>query len=507
MLRPVSGANSRDRLVPFSSKLAFGVGQFAEGLKNNAFALVVLFYYNQVLELPGTLAGLALMIALLFDAVTDPLAGSLSDNWRSRLGRRHPFMYASAVPLGLAFTGLLWPPGDAESLGKWGLFAWLTLFAILTRGAMTLYHVPHLALGAEMTENYNERNRIVAFRQFFSALGIAAVQIIGFGYFFHEDRGGRTAVENYAPFAMTLAVLMVLTIWYSAWGTQKEVPHLSAPARRPRRNVAMRLVLDVWTGFSNRSFRWLFSGVLIVFVMAGVNSALDMYMYQYFWELTAFGMLALGLGTVAGLLLGVFVAVPLLRHADKRFGLLLGTAVWAVCQVLPVVLRLEDWLPANGTPALLLALLLFKFVQGVILQLAFVAFGSMMADVADEHEYESGVRQEGIFFGAVAFSAKATSGFGTFLGGLGLDFISWPRGADVQSAADVPAETLLNLGLFYGPVVAGFAVVSLWCYTHYSLSRARHAQILAALAARRNAPPDSAAPEGRRAAAGGGTTA
>ena len=507
MLRPVSGANSRDRLVPFSSKLAFGVGQFAEGLKNTAFSLFVLFYYNQVLELPGTLAGLALMIALLFDAVTDPLAGSLSDNWRSRMGRRHPFMYASAVPLALAFTGLLWPPGDVESLGKWGLFAWLTLFAILTRGAMTLYHVPHLALGAEMTENYNERNRIVAFRQFFSALGVAAVQIIGFGYFFHEDRGGRTVVENYAPFAMTLAALMVLTIWYSAKGTQKEVPHLSAPARRPRRSVAVRLVLDVWAGFSNRSFRWLFAGVLVVFVMAGVNSALDLYMYQYFWELTGFGMLALGLGAVAGLLLGVFVAVPLLRRADKRFSLMLGTAAWAVCQVLPVVLRLEDWLPANGTAALLLALLLFKFVQGVILQLAFVAFGSMMADVADEHELESGVRQEGIFFGAVAFSAKATSGFGTFLGGLGLDFIGWPRGADVQSAADVPAETLLNLGLFYGPVVAGFAVVSLWCYTHYSLSRARHVQILAALAARRNAAPDSAAPEGRRAAAAGGTTA
>ena len=487
MLRPMSAANARDRLVPFSSKLAFGVGQFAEGLKNTAFGLVVLFYYNQVLELPGTLAGLALMIALLFDAVTDPVAGSLSDNWRSRLGRRHPFMYASAVPLALAFTGLLWPPGDAESLGNWGLFAWLTAFAILTRGAMTLYHVPHLALGAEMTENYNERNRIVAFRQFFSALGVAAVQVIAFGYFFHEDRGGRTAVENYAPFAATLAVLMVLTIWYSAWGTQKEVPHLSAPARRPRRNMATRLLLDVWAGFSNRSFRWLFVGVLIVFVMAGVNSALDLYMSQYFWELTAFEMMGVGLGGVAGLLLGVFVAVPLLRYANKRFGLLLGTAVWAICQVLPVALRLVDWLPPNGTAELLLALLLFKFAQGMILQLAFVAFGSMMADVADEHEYESGVRQEGIFFGAVAFSAKATSGFGTLLGGLGLDFIGWPRGADVQSAADVPAQTLLDLGLFYGPVVAGFAVISLWCYTHYDLSRSRHAQIVEALTARRNA--------------------
>ena len=485
----MSATNARNRLVPFSSKLAFGVGQFAEGLKNTAFSLFLLFYYSQVLELPATSAGLALMIALLFDAVTDPLAGSLSDNWHSRLGRRHPFMYASALPLAVAFTGLLWPPGDVHSLGELGLFAWLTVFAILTRGAMTLYHVPHLALGAEMTENYNERNRIVAFRQFFSALGFAAVQVIGFGYFFHEDRGGRTAIENYAPFAVTLAVLMVLTIWYSAWGTQKEVPHLSAPAPKAKRNVVVQLGLDMWAGFSNRSFRWLFAGVLVVFIMAGVNSALDLFMYQYFWELTAAEMMVLGLGTVFGLLVGVFIAVPLLQRTDKRFGVVVGTAAWAICQVLPVVLRLVDWLPANGTTTLLSALLLFKFVQGVILQLAYVAFGSMMADVADEHEYETGVRQEGIFFGAVAFSAKATSGFGTFLGGVGLDLISWPRGTEIQSAADVPAETLLHLGLFYGPVVAGFAVVSIWCYTHYDLSRARHAQIVEVLTARRQAAP------------------
>ena len=476
---------SRDRLVPFSSKLAFGVGQFAEGLKNTAFAIFVLFYYNQVLELPGTLAGLALMIALLFDAVTDPLAGSLSDNWKSRLGRRHPFMYASAVPLALAFVGLLWPPGNVETLGEWGLFAWLTVFAILTRGAMTLYHVPHLALGAEMTENYNERNRIVAFRQFFAAIGVAAVSIIGFGYFFTEERGGRTEIANYAPFAIVLGVLMVATIWYSAVGTQKEVRHLSEPAPKPKRNVLAQLGLDLVAGFSNRSFVWLFLGVLVVYVMAGVNSALDLYMYQYFWELASQEMLWLNMGTVLGLLLGVFLVVPLLRSAGKRSGVILGTAVWAVCQVFPVVLRLLGWLPENGEDALFSILFVFKFVQGLILQLAFVAFGSMMADVADEHEYEAGVRQEGIFFGAVAFSAKATSGFGTFLGGLGLDLIEWPRGAEIQTAADVPAETLVHLGLFYGPIVAGFSIVSIWCYTHYGLTRERHARIVEELNERR----------------------
>ena len=525
--RRVSATNSRNRLVPFSSKLAFGVGQFAEGLKNTAFALFVLFYYNQVLELPGTLAGLALMIALLFDAVTDPLAGSLSDNWKSRLGRRHPFMYASAVPLALAFTGLLWPPGDIETLGEWGLsvwpgvvgetgssapaggvetfgrwilFGWLTLFAILARGAMTLYHVPHLALGAEMTENYNERNRIVAYRQFFAAAGVATVSIVGFGYFFTEARGGRTEVGNYAPFAITLGVLMVATIWCSAAGTQKEVRHLSVPAPKPKRNVFAQLAMDLVAGFSNVSFRWLFLGVLVVYVMAGVNSALDLYMFQYFWELTGNEMLWLNMGSVAGLLVGVFLVVPLLRFTGKRSGVILGTAVWATCQVIPVVLRLLEWLPDNGVGSLFYILFAFKFVQGVILQVAFVAFGSMMADVADEHEYETGVRQEGIFFGAVAFSAKATSGFGTFLGGMGLDIIDWPVGAHIRTAADVPAETLVHLGLFYGPIVAGFSIVSMWCYTHYHLSRERHAEIVAVLDTRRRQSP----PAAPALAAGGG---
>jgi Na+/melibiose symporter-like transporter len=473
---------SSDRIVPFSSKLAFGVGQFAEGLKNTGFGLFILFYYNQVLGLSGTLAGFALFIALMFDAVTDPLAGSLSDNWKSKLGRRHPFMYASAVPLALGFYGLFSPP---DSLGDWGLFAWLTVFAIVTRGAMTLYHVPHLALGAEMTENYQERTRIVAFRQFFGTSGGAMASIVGLGYFFSDANGGRLAVENYSPYAMTLGVLMVVTIWWSAWGTQKEIPHLSTPPDKPPMNPLRQMGLDAREAFGNVSFRWLFFGVLIVFIMAGVNGALDLYMLQYFWELTGFQMLYLQIASVIGLLLGVFFAAPLHHYTSKRFGVLLGTGAWAVFQVIPVVCRLLDWFPDNGTGGLVYTLIGVKFVQGLILQQAFISFGSMMADITDEHEYETGDRQEGIFFGAISFSSKATSGFGNFIGGIGLDIISWPRGADIETAADIPPDTLVNLGLMYGPVVAAFAVVSVWCYSHYKLTKQRHAEILEQLNIRR----------------------
>ncbi|MDH5737357.1 MAG: MFS transporter [Gammaproteobacteria bacterium] len=470
------------RAIPFSSKFAFGVGQFAEGLKSTGFGLFILFYYNQILGLSGTLAGMALFIALLFDAITDPLAGSLSDNWRSRWGRRHPFMYASAIPLALAFLGLFSPP---EGLGEMGLFIWLTLFAVLTRGAMTLYHVPHLALGAEMTEDFHERTRIVAYRQFFGTFGSLAAAVIGLQIFFSDAAGGRLAIENYPPYAITLGILMVVTIWYSAWGTQKEVPYLAVPAQKPKRNIFVQLWLEISEAARNQSFRWLFFGVLIVFIMSGVNGALDLYMYQYFWELTGQQMTLLLLASTGGLMLGVFLTATLHRYTSKLFGVLLGTAVWAFLQLLPVVLRLLEWFPLNHTTELVSVLFVIKLIQGIILQQAFISFGSMMADVADEHEYEFGVRQEGIFFGAIAFSAKATSGFGNFLGGLGLDLINWPRGTAIQKAADVPAETLVHLGLLYGPVVAAFSVISLWCYSHYKLTRERHNFILGELHLRR----------------------
>ena len=368
---PMSQQNvSNDRLVPFSSKFAFGIGQYAEGLKNTAFSLFILFYYNQVLGLSGTLAGAALFIALLFDAVTDPLAGSLSDNWKSKWGRRHPFMYASAVPLALAFVGLFSPP---EDMGQVALFVWLTVFAILTRGAMTLYHVPHLALGAELTENFAERTRIVAYRQFFGTFGSASAVVIGLGYFFADANGGRLTVENYMPYAITLALLMVVTIWYSAYGTQKEIPHLAEPTQKSESGIAKRLLQEAKEAFTNRSFRWLFFGVLIVFVMSGVNNALDLYMFQYFWELTGAQMLYLQVSLMVGLMLGVFITSTLHRYTDKKFGVILGTGAWAVIQVLPVIFRLMDLFPENGTQSLVTTLICMKFAQGILQQQAFIS--------------------------------------------------------------------------------------------------------------------------------------
>ncbi len=468
---------SSDRKIGFPTKVSYGIGQFAEGLKNTSFGLFVLFYYNQVLDVSGTLCGLALGIALIFDAITDPLAGSLSDNWQSRFGRRHPFMYVSAIPLAICFYALFSPP----DMGEMATFAWLVVFSVLTRTAMTLYHVPHISLGAELTQNFEERTVIVSFRQAFSTTGALVAVILAFQVFFIESEdfvNGQLNPQAYAPYAMTLCVLMVVSIWISALGTHKEIPNLPQGPKNPAPFSFGRVFSETRIALENASFRWLFLGVIIVFLMVGVDGALNLYMNTFFWELSSADMTYYQVAAPIGVIFGTFFTGYIHSKWDKKPGVVFGTSWWAVCQIIPVVLRLVDLFPENGTSALIWTLVIIKFVQGAGVVQALVSFGSMVADIADEHELKTGKRQEGIFFGAVSFSNKSASGLGTLVAGITLDLINWPTGPDIKTAADIPPDTLISLGLLYGPIVAGFAVVSVWCYNHYDLTREKHQQIL-----------------------------
>jgi len=173
-----------------------------------------------------------------------------------------------------------------------------------------------------------------------------------------------------------------------------------------------------------------------------------------------------------------------LRLLDKKLALLLPAAIVIVNANVLIVLRLLDvpWLPDNGSPWILRFILLSTLLGTTTAPVIFSTINSMFADIADEHELETGERREGIIYSARSFALKATGSLGLIIGGTILDYIAFPRGAEAGSVAP---DVLWWLGFVQGPATSVFTLARLLLYLGYRLDRRRHAEIVAELEARR----------------------
>ena len=489
------------RRLSVPTKFAFGVGQAAEGIKNAAFNIFILFYYNQVLGLSGTMTGLALGIAIVCDAITDPLAGSLSDRARTRWGRRHPFIVASAFPLAITFFFLFSPP---EGLGQTSLFLWLTTFAVLARTAMTAYHIPHLALGAELTSDYNDRSSVFAYSTLLGWIGGISCGFVAYTVFFPSLPGFENGLLNpagYPRFAAWFGAAMVVTILYCAWGTRKEIPYLPMPLEPPPPFSAMNLIRDMATVFRSRSFRAIFFGLFLGALVLSIEGVFSAYMSVHFWGLPTEKIRFIPLGAAFGLLVAFAITPLFTRIFDKRNAIVICAVIAIVNANIPVCLRLlgVSWFPENGDPVLLGVLIATAFIGGSFAPVIFTTINSVFADIADEFELEHGRRVEGLIYSTRAFSLKATSGFGAMIGGVVLDLIRFPSNAQPGS---VDPEVIFRLGVAQGPATSIFTLLSLFFYFQYRLDRNKHAEIAAALAKRHAA--DAPANMGAHASTAGG---
>jgi len=277
-------------------KFWYGLGQLAEGLTHEGLNLFLLFYYTSVLGLSGALAGQAIFIALSVDAVADPLVGVWSDRIASRWGRRHPFLYLSAIPLGVCFTLTFVPP---PGLSQAGLFAWLACFAVLTRVATSLFNVPHLALGAELSRDYEERNQISALQFFFERAGHGMAGMLAFLWFLRPTDAypnGQLNPTAYPKLAIVLAVSMTFAVLLSAWRTQSRSRFLGTADPRTRaRSFASAALGDLVDSLRNVSFRVLFLGLLLIYAALGVGTALSLHLGTYFWRVGTDQMLLWGI--------------------------------------------------------------------------------------------------------------------------------------------------------------------------------------------------------------------
>ena len=161
-------AEQRVGKVPFWTKFAQGFSALPGQHKEWAFNTLLLLYYSQVLGMSATLAAVVIAISLVFDAISDPMVGAFSDNFSSRLGRRHPLMLASIAPSCIAIFALFSPPKD---LANYYLAAWMLVCTVTLRISFSFFAVPWGAIGAELSTDYKERTIVIAYRMLIGGLG------------------------------------------------------------------------------------------------------------------------------------------------------------------------------------------------------------------------------------------------------------------------------------------------------------------------------------------------
>lgn len=492
---PADSATSayRDK-VPHVVKFNYSIGSAAETIISVAFNSFNFFFYTNLLGLSGTLAGLAITISLFFDAITDPLIGAWSDRFRSKLGRRHPFMFTAPLPVMGALLLIYSPP---EALEDIGLFLWLTVLTVAMRACMTLYHVPHLALGAELSANFTERTRIMSINTLWSAMGGIATIFVGYSVFFAataEFENGLLNQAAYPSFAVTAALVGGGVMMYSTIMTMNVIPKLSVNAEGQEDFGFKNFLSDCKDAFWNRNYQVLLIGYLLLSATLGIRDTIGLHVNTYFWELVPEQIRFIPLALAVVPILGYIVTAPLHDRFDKKPVIIVGLVMLLIFATAPVVLRILGWFPENNTPLLLPTLIGFTIVTALFGVILLISVMSALADIADEQELLTGRRQEGMFYAARSFFAKASSGLGHLLAGIALDVIAFPVGAEPGT---VDSTTVLHLGLIDGPISVIPGAIAIIFYLKYGLTHDRHTEIQAELEERRaNAQSSDAAPPG-----------
>lgn len=461
--------------LPMRTKLAFGVGAMGEASTNWIFNALTFFYYNQILGLSGTLTGAAVFIGICFDAVSDPVVGSLSDRTRSRLGRRHPWMFAAPLPVIASIFFIYHPP---DGLSEWTLFAWFMCFLIMMRLSITLFAVPHLALGAELSDDYLERSKVMSYNNIFTYAGVVTMHVVVWFLIFPSYENGRMQQEAYLPMIMFGCALIVVAIMASTVATRDRIPLLNpAPEGLPAFKVR-HLFLDIWATLQNRNYRYLLLGLFFLSVMIGTHETLGIYMGTFYWELTDQQIGWLIMNNVFGYVIGFVMAVRLHSSIDKRWTIVASAVGLSIFWSSAVTLRLFDLAPENTSWELVIFIIGFGTLASACGSIINISVMSALADIADEHELATGRRQEGIFYSARTFFAKASNGAGHVVAGIALDLIDFPAQATVETLTE---DQIFALGLIDGPFAMIWGLMAAVLYAGYRIDKRHHADVQARL--------------------------
>jgi len=434
------------------AKLGYGVGNMGLLAPTNASIAYLLYFYSDVVALAPLLVGVALTAPRFWDAISDPMMGVISDRTRFARGRRRPYILWGAPVLSFSFV-LLWYPfagGDPVTV-----FAYLLIANLLFTTAVTAVGVPYTSLGGELSVDYHERTAVFAYSQAFGMLG----GLIGMAMKPLADSIPASSGQlSFLLGSVCLAVPTCLFLWWTYLATQEAAPGEKAPERASLKEMLR-------ANLRNRSFRNL------ALTMTVVNSGMMLgvqflpFMLKYWVQLEHLLFPAYAAYTAA-----VYLGFPLWKKVGERLdkkNVLTGAFIGAGC-----VYALSFVMFQPGATVLMFtwAILVGLCGAGGILY----PF-SMIADIADEDELETGFRSEGIFYGAYSFIGKLSVAVGSMTGALAL----WLAG--FEGGQEQTATTLLVFRLVYVAPAISFLAAAVLIYRGYPLTEERASQIKQAL--------------------------
>ena len=448
-----------------------GLGSVAYGVKDNGFSVFLLIFYNQVLGIDAGIVGTVIMAALIFDAFADPIIGELSDRTQSKWGRRLPWLYAAAIPLGIIWM-LLWHPPE---MGQTGTIIWLFCTAVLARTLVAMCEVPSIALVPELTGDYDERTRLMRYRFLFGWAGGLLMLIFAYGIFFTGEKGVSDPA-GYDAFSICGALMMTGAVLISALGQHRHVAKQSPLA--PRGAGIAHAFAEVKATLSNRAFLWLVSAALFGLINQGLTFALSNYQLAFLWQLKQLEMLYYALILFATVVVAFVIVPPLSARLGKKNAAIFLALISISFNTALYLCWLLDLVPGGpANPSILFMFAMVSVANSSAIGMMMLT-SSMMADVVEASQQETGRRSEGLFFAGYFFMQKCAVGIGTFAAGMVLTFANFPQAA---KPGMVDIAVLDGLALYYMITVLVLGIIGILILRHFPISRESHNERLRVL--------------------------
>jgi len=515
-----------------STRLAYGAGDFGPAVTANILVFYLLFFLTDVAGLSAGWAGSVLMVGKIFDAINDPIVGVFSDRSSTPWGRRLPWILGGALPFALIFLAQWWIP----PLAPWGLFLYYLAIGIVFNLFYTVVNLPYTALTPELTQDYNERTRLSSVRFIFSIggsilslilyiliasdlperpkaqfwqlaeiLALLAVSCLLWSSLTLRERGRRPflapaqrRILSWGLFVLGGALGVLILTGLSAWSGRKAwlfgefllmaivltwgytlrdrqvEPHLVVPAP-PQSGANLPFRQQLRIVFQNRAFLFVIGLYLCSWLAVQLTASILVY-FVVSWMRLSEGESGLVALAVQGMALAMLLVWQRLgRRLDKKAIYMAGTAIWLVAQT-------GLWLLQPGQTGAMYAL---AILAGCGVSVAYLIPWSMIPDVVDLDELETGQRREGIFYAFMVLLQKIGLALGLFLVGLTLEWAGFIPRLPGKPIPIQPDGALLAIRFAVAPLPAFFLLLGLILVFFYPLTREVHGEIRAQLAQRR----------------------